>query len=481
MRITLLMITLYSLLLASSDTVYNRETDSLTLVELFKYIRGDFDPTLPLDEQDNVVLTNGRITELHFHGGGPTTGDSYVKELPSAIGNLNKLKSLLIGDGTGITTLPPEIGELKELEEIVISGFLHIIDFGHLYNPSCLSVLPNEFFTLPKIKMISFSESYLSYNDYARCKNSFPLLENISFKNVSPRDIDTTIAISEDSTFLYVLNPINGMEYNWFSNYKSLLPIPNDTLSAHTQPQESRYYCTPRTDEFTYYQAGSNKVKLPGLKTWNIVDSINEYFKIGANEDSTAIEIKYSEILPHATKIQWYFEKRTNYGSKHSNPYVYKTDTLEQSIDLTEYIVDLHTDSIQAYSTANDYSYTSYYYFCEIIIDSLNFFKRSNKVYVDEWMLSKVGATNLLPVHSTKQALSISKVRNQLKITTQDNTPISVTIFNAKGQLLQNQTLLPVMGGASYSISSNIALGTYFIKVQNNTTSITRKISISSN
>ncbi len=113
---------LIGLILPSSKVfAFDRISDSLSLVNIFKNTKGKnwkknsrWLSRKPINKWYGITLKNGRVSKINlsFNGLDGT--------IPKEIGNLSELEELYLGNNKLSGTLPKEIGNLKKLEQLCL-------------------------------------------------------------------------------------------------------------------------------------------------------------------------------------------------------------------------------------------------------------------------------------------------------------------------------------------------------------------------
>ncbi|MGL1887893.1 MAG: T9SS type A sorting domain-containing protein [Reichenbachiella sp.] len=145
--IFLFLVFIYSLPF-STAAQFSRETDSLALLTIYDSLDGEnwtapWDLTKRINTYAGVMVDNNRVVYLDF---GRITG---VKgNIPEALGNLNELKHLIVGDwGNYIAKVPGSIRNLQNLEILEFIGNNYLLDY------------PEQIGELKGIKSLKFYES----------------------------------------------------------------------------------------------------------------------------------------------------------------------------------------------------------------------------------------------------------------------------------------------------------------------------------
>lgn len=105
-------------------------------------------------KEDKIRILNNSVTEIHLP-------EYHKANICHSIGNFNNLKSLYLSRTGRIENLPKEIGNLKNLEQLSLSG-------------NCLKIIPKEIGNLKNLQYLD-----LSYNKIEEIPKEIANLENL--------------------------------------------------------------------------------------------------------------------------------------------------------------------------------------------------------------------------------------------------------------------------------------------------------------
>ncbi len=233
------------------------------------------------------------------------------------------------------------------------------------------------------------------------------------------------------------------------------------------------YNLLPGSYEYNYllsYLQQGGKVYMEGMVNWDSPDSLFGRFGTTAPFDHIAMieQIRYGDISnPQIWDYYGYNEGTpalwTTGDTSQPLFYSYNTNFVNDMIGIWNRIGESRTVS-SSFNLGGVYSDTyPYSQFLSIILDTLDVFRPNPVPNQDE---------NITPV-----ALSVTVAPNpfsrNLSVTAKSNTPIDISIYNIKGQLINTAKLIPDHGKVQWQFNGkdrnnhSTAAGIYLLKLDN--------------
>lgn len=201
----------------SDVTVEHNYTTNKSHIVRFHKVSGNLVGDLP-----NEIKDLKELSYLHIDSENPSKWHS-ITSIPIGIGDLSKLKKLIIKKNRGLQNLPESFGNLKEIDSLELNGI-------------GLTSLPESFGNLSKVKHLNLSNNYIT-----ELPQSFGGLTALTYLNLSNNRTLKSILGLENFTKLITLDasqnsiknltedilPLEKLEY-LYANDNLLETLPNN-------------------------------------------------------------------------------------------------------------------------------------------------------------------------------------------------------------------------------------------------------------
>jgi len=209
-----------------------RKADSLTLVKLHQSLSKNsreyefWDFTKPIDTWQGVQLNeNGCVNKIAFF-----ENPIFIGSLPSEIGDLQSLESLIIYDCFLAGEIPKEIGNLQNLKEL------------NLHLNEVTGEIPVEISKLSYLEHLVLSENNLQGEIPSKIENCYNLKELILYQNSLTGSLPKSLANLQNLSSLSVqYNQLSGC-FNPF--LKQLCDVEVETLGSNLAYEQNNFDST---------------------------------------------------------------------------------------------------------------------------------------------------------------------------------------------------------------------------------------------
>ncbi len=270
---------------------FDRITDSLALVAIKTENQGsaiNWNFAESLDKWEGIGLSNNRVTSLDMN-------IKDVTSLPKEIGDLTNLEQLLLEDNT-LTTIPTEIGNLTNLYYLSLTGndivslpseiedltSLEILILAYnsltslpdeIVNISSLRILnvisnnltslPANMVNLSALTSITVFDNELQFGDIEYLVSEFPGIIGFNMGYSQQDSVPTYLSYDQTNLYVSVSGTNNG--YQWYKNGSILVGQTSDILNIDIT-KAAEYYCIASNSVITDLEIPSlNYVVTGGL------------------------------------------------------------------------------------------------------------------------------------------------------------------------------------------------------------------------